>query len=48
MIEQIGCGHVALVKGERWVGNEGRGLIHRSPALPAGERRLLLTLDWLA
>lgn len=46
--EQIGCGHVALVKGERWEGNEGRGLIHRSPALPAGERRLLLTLDWLA
>ena len=48
VVEQIGCGHVALVKGERWVGNEGRGLIHRSPALPAGERRLLLTLDWLA
>ncbi|UQY36887.1 DUF1826 domain-containing protein [Pseudomonas fulva] len=48
LVEQIGCGHVALVKGERWVGNEGRGLIHRSPALPAGERRLLLTLDWLA
>lgn len=47
-IEQIGCGHVALVKGERWIGNEGRGLVHRSPALPAGERRLLLTLDWLA
>lgn len=48
VVEQISCGHVALVKGERWVGNEGRGLIHRSPALPAGERRLLLTLDWLA
>lgn len=48
LVEQIGCGHVALVKGERWVGNEGRGLVHRSPALPAGERRLLLTLDWLA
>ncbi len=48
VVEQIGCGHVALVKGERWVGNEGRGLIHRSPSLPAGERRLLLTLDWLA
>ncbi|WP_070884780.1 DUF1826 domain-containing protein [Pseudomonas sp. D1-3] len=48
VVEQIGCGHVALVKGERWIGNEGRGLVHRSPALPAGERRLLLTLDWLA
>ncbi|OLU24740.1 hypothetical protein BVH03_19330 [Pseudomonas sp. PA15(2017)] len=48
VVEQIGCGHVALVKGERWEGNDGRGLIHRSPTLPAGERRLLLTLDWLA
>lgn len=48
VIGQIVCGHVALVKGERWVGNEGRGLIHRSPAMQAGERRLLLTLDWLA
>lgn len=48
VVEQIGCGHVALLKGERWIGNEGRGLVHRSPALPAGERRLLLTLDWLA
>lgn len=41
-------GHVALVKGERWLGNEGRGLIHRSPSLAPGQRRLLLTLDWLA
>lgn len=48
VVEQIGCGHVALLKGEHWIGNEGRGLVHRSPALPAGERRLLLTLDWLA
>lgn len=48
VVEQIGCGHVALLKGERWIGNEGRGLVHRSPPLPAGERRLLLTLDWLA
>jgi hypothetical protein len=36
-----------LLKGERWQGNEGRGLVHRSPPLVAGERRLLLTLDWL-
>jgi len=47
-IEQIGTGHVALVKGERWVGNEGYGLIHRSPQPAPGERRLLLTLDWMA
>ena len=38
---------VLLAKGEKWVGNEGHGLIHRSPQPPAGEQRLLLTLDWL-
>lgn len=47
-IEQIHCGEVALLKGSKWHGNEGHGLIHRSPALRAGERRLILTLDWLA
>lgn len=47
-IRRLGAGHVALAKGEKWQGNEGRGLIHRSPQPPAGERRLLLTLDWLA
>lgn len=48
LIQQAQAGHVALAKGEKWQGNEGRGLIHRSPQPPAGERRLLLTLDWLA
>ncbi|VXD04750.1 conserved hypothetical protein [Pseudomonas sp. 8Z] len=48
LIQRLGVGHVALAKGEKWQGNEGRGLIHRSPQPPAGERRLLLTLDWLA
>lgn len=47
-IQRLDAGHVALAKGEKWQGNEGCGLIHRSPQLPAGERRLLLTLDWLA
>jgi len=47
-IQQVGRGQVALLKGEKWVGNEGHGLIHRSPPLAGGERRLLLTLDWLA
>lgn len=46
--QQLQAGHVALAKGEKWQGNEGRGLIHRSPQPPAGQRRLLLTLDWLA
>lgn len=46
-IRQFGCGDVALLKGEKWHGNEGFGLIHRSPQPAVGERRLLLTLDWL-
>ncbi|MCQ9423721.1 DUF1826 domain-containing protein [Pseudomonas sp. LJDD11] len=48
LIQQIQCGAVALLKGERWIGNEGHGLIHRSPPLSRNERRLILTLDWLA
>lgn len=44
-IERLECGHVALLKGELWTGNEDAGLVHRSPAVPDGENRLLLTLD---
>lgn len=47
LIERAEAGHVLLAKGEKWIGNEGGGLIHRSPQPPAGERRLLVTLDWL-
>ena len=47
LIQQIGSGAVALLKGEKWHGNEGFGLIHRSPQLAPGEHRLILTLDWL-
>ncbi|TBN50182.1 DUF1826 domain-containing protein [Pseudomonas sp. BGI-2] len=48
LIENIASGEVALLKGEKWHGNEGFGLIHRSPQPAPGERRLILTLDWLA
>jgi len=48
MIQQFRSGDVALLKGEKWQGNEGFGLIHRSPQPAPGERRLVLTLDWLA
>jgi len=47
-IEQLGAGDVALFKGEKWLGNEGAGIIHRSPQATSTERRLILTLDWLA
>ena len=48
LIQQISIGEVALLKGEKWHGNEGFGLIHRSPQPASGERRLILTLDWLS
>ncbi|CAM3738607.1 DUF1826 domain-containing protein [Corallococcus sp. ZKHCc1 1396] len=39
---------VALLKGEAWPGNEGRGAVHRSPSLTKeGSRRILLTVDVL-
>lgn len=45
-IQNLQSGQVALLKGERWEGNEGAGLVHRSPGLDKGERRLLLSLDF--
>ncbi len=47
-IHQLSAGDVALLKGERWEGNENAGLVHRSPAVNEGERRLLLTLDFIS
>ncbi|MDK9736519.1 DUF1826 domain-containing protein [Vibrio sp. D404a] len=45
-IQQLGCGDVALLKGGAWIGNEETALVHRSPMVPEGENRLLLTLDF--
>jgi hypothetical protein len=45
-IKQLTSGDVALLKGEGWEGNEGAGLVHRSPSLAMGGKRLLLTLDF--
>lgn len=49
-IQQLRTGDVALLKGENWEGNEGRGLIHRSPNCHLDDtghvqRRLLITCD---
>jgi hypothetical protein len=44
-IHRLKEGDVALLKGEKWQGNEGAGLVHRSPPVLSGEYRLLLTLD---
>lgn len=45
-INQLKAGHVAILKGELWEGNAGAGLVHRSPQVPDGNNRLLLTLDF--
>lgn len=47
-VRRLVAGEVAVLKGEKWLGNEGAGLVHRSPLTGPGERRLLLSLDWLA
>lgn len=47
-VNRLRAGEVALFKGEKWTGNEGAGIVHRSPPVMRGERRLILTLDWLA
>lgn len=47
-IRQMPAYAVGLMKGENWEGNEGHGLVHRSPQPNAVQpRRLLLTLDML-
>ncbi|MGB2740008.1 MAG: DUF1826 domain-containing protein [Cognaticolwellia sp.] len=47
-INRLDEGDVALLKGEHWDETEGGGLVHRSPPVSAGERRLLLTLDFIS
>jgi Protein of unknown function (DUF1826) len=51
VIQQLQAGDLALLKGENWEGNEGRGLIHRSPSCVDSTkqktlRRLLVTCDF--
>lgn len=44
-IQRLEVGDLALLKGGGWEGNEQRALVHRSPALIEGQKRLLLTID---
>lgn len=46
-IHQLRPFDVALLKGERYPGNAGRGAVHRSPPMPAGALRVMLSLDTL-
>ncbi len=44
--QQLTEGEVALLKGDGWEGNDGQGIWHRSPPVPAGYDRLFLSLDF--
>lgn len=46
-INRLNTGDVAMLKGEIWQGNQNAGLVHRSPQVKVGEKRLLLTLDFI-
>jgi len=39
-------GHLAIFKGTAWPGASDHAIVHRSPP-PNGQRRVVLTLDWL-
>lgn len=46
-IEQLDTGHVALLKGESWKGNDGAGIVHRSPYEEGNYQRLYMTIDFI-
>ena len=48
LIKRLGVGDVALLKGELWEDNLNAGLVHRSPQVPSGDARLLMTLDFIS
>ncbi|MDO9311930.1 MAG: DUF1826 domain-containing protein [Nitrosomonas sp.] len=47
IVQHLSEGDIALLKGDGWEGNEGFGVIHRSPSLNDNETRLLLTFDFV-
>lgn len=47
-IQHLQAGDVALMKGNGWEGNEGKGLVHRSPESSMKDRRVVFTVDWVA
>ncbi|RDE23081.1 DUF1826 domain-containing protein [Motiliproteus coralliicola] len=45
-IEQVAEGDIVLLKGDGWIGNEGHGAVHRSPAVSQGDKRIVVTMDF--
>ncbi|RUR55100.1 DUF1826 domain-containing protein [Vreelandella populi] len=44
-VQTLQAGDIALIKGSGWEGSEHSALVHRSPSLSPGQKRLLLTID---
>jgi hypothetical protein len=45
-VRQVPTAAVAILKGEAFAGNAGKGIIHRSPSIESeGQQRLVLTID---
>lgn len=44
-VQCIGRGHVAVMKGDSFPGNTGRGLVHRSPEASSARPRILAAID---
>jgi hypothetical protein len=45
-VERLDRYAIALMKGEKWPGNRGNGLVHRSPRIiGSGQRRVLFKID---
>jgi hypothetical protein len=45
-VRALAGGEVAVLKGERYPGNAGRGLVHRSPPASAQSPRVVLAIDF--
>lgn len=45
-VQRIGSGHVAVMKGDSYPGDLGRGLVHRSPQASPAEPRILVAIDF--
>jgi len=46
-IKQLKIGDIGLLKGEAWEGNQGGGIVHRSPHSEESRQRLYMTIDFV-
>ncbi|MBR7889062.1 DUF1826 domain-containing protein [Marinomonas sp. A79] len=47
VINRLQAGDVAIMKGDEWPTSLGRGMVHRSPAASAEDKRLFLSIDMI-